>query len=281
MFRIVKDDVPPMAPGCSPLLEDFLKQCFNKDPSKRPSADLLCEHQWLKQNWGAHKELRPQDSIPFLRRVSADLQKSEAARYLSQIEMPDGQRADDPISSSPTGRRISNTSMRPSLDNNEISPRDHSFVKTTFSKPMVCRVCRLSVKKSAVLCAQCSLICHSKCADNAPPTCDLRAQLLLYAQYAEKGTQAPKNPMSDVLMCHTAHPESFDTSPPPQSPIQTAVPHPPTAFKFFKRSRSSQPAETPTTPISSSPQENTPLSRKLTRRSDRPQSLGSNNTETP
>ena len=37
-----------------------------------------------------------------------------------------------------------------------------------------------------MLCAQCSLIAHAKCAGNAPPTCDLRAHLLLYANYAEK-----------------------------------------------------------------------------------------------
>jgi len=39
-----------------------------------------------------------------------------------------------------------------------------------------------------VLCDQCSLIAHSKCAHNAPPTCNLRAQLLLYARYAENGS---------------------------------------------------------------------------------------------
>ncbi|KAF8892268.1 hypothetical protein BD779DRAFT_1670592 [Infundibulicybe gibba] len=101
MFRIVEDDMPPIPDGCSEMLQDFLVQCFNKDPSLRPSADLLCEHPWLKKNWGAHKELRPQDSIPFLRRVSADLHKSDVVRYFSQIDMPESpasdgfQRADD------------------------------------------------------------------------------------------------------------------------------------------------------------------------------------------
>jgi len=79
------------------------------------------------------QELRPQDSIPFLRRVSTDF------RYLSQMDMSDS----SPISASPkhkedsgmispTGRRTSHSSIRP-LDN-DISPREHSFVKTTFSK---------------------------------------------------------------------------------------------------------------------------------------------------
>lgn len=85
------------------------------------------------------QELRPQDSIPFLRRVSADLQKSEVARYLSQIEMPEPSspealaRVDDISSSSPTAPRASNASVHPMADN-DIAPREHSFVKTTFSK---------------------------------------------------------------------------------------------------------------------------------------------------
>ncbi|KAJ7858456.1 kinase-like domain-containing protein [Mycena leptocephala] len=177
MFRIMEDDMPPLPEGCSPLLEDFLTQCFNKDPTKRPSAEVLFEHPWLKKNWGAHKELRSQDSIPFLRRVSFE---SKAAPFLAHTPDP-------PVESeehlSP-GRR-SSPSSRP-MDQ-DISRREHSFIKTTFSKPMVCRVCLLNVKKSAVLCEQCSLIAHSRCVVNAPPTCDLHAQLLLYAQYAERG----------------------------------------------------------------------------------------------
>lgn len=124
---------------------------------------------------------------------------------------------------------------------------------------MVCRVCLENVKKTAVLCAKCSLISHSKCAPNAPPTCDLRSQLLLYAHYAEQGNPAslysnplldhhdiPRAPvaMSDVpYVAHNTPRTSIDTPPPP--PIyHTPAFHPsspPTAFKFmaaFKRSRS-------------------------------------------
>jgi len=104
MFRIVEDDMPPLPEGASPLLQDFLKVCFNKDPTLRPSAELLCEHEWLKKSWSGlqvrssnfrcavltnranEQDLRPQDSIPFLRRVSTDFQKSEALHFLSQID---------------------------------------------------------------------------------------------------------------------------------------------------------------------------------------------------
>ena len=85
------------------------------------------------------QELRPQDSIPFLRRVSTDFQKADVVRYLSQLDLSDS----SPVSASPrhkdefgiilpTERRTSHSSIPP-LDN-DISPREHSFVKTTFGK---------------------------------------------------------------------------------------------------------------------------------------------------
>ncbi len=55
MFHIVEDEAPPIPEGCSPLLQDFLEQCFQKDPAKRPSPEFLCEHPWLKKNWVALK----------------------------------------------------------------------------------------------------------------------------------------------------------------------------------------------------------------------------------
>ncbi|KAF5383862.1 hypothetical protein D9615_003632 [Tricholomella constricta] len=308
MFRIVEDERPPLPESCSPFLQDFLTQCFNKDPKKRPGAELLCEHPWLKQNWGIHKELRPQDSIPFLRRVSADLQKSEFVRYLSQIDMPESPtaetfaRGEDKSKASSPGHRTSEVSIRPLADN-DISPREHSFVKTTFSKPMICRVCLHNVKKSAVLCAQCSLIAHSKCAVNAPPTCDLRAQLLLYAKYAEKGNPASiysnpaeglresaPGPASDVAFVAHSPRTSIDiTTPSPQAPIPPH-PVPPTAYKFmgaFKRSRSNLSPE-PNPPVAASSSTTKAREEKVIRKKaqvtakpgkDRPQSLTSNSTD--
>jgi serine/threonine protein kinase len=51
MFRIVEDDIPPLPEGCTELLQDFLKQCLQKDPNDRPTAELLCEHEWLRESW--------------------------------------------------------------------------------------------------------------------------------------------------------------------------------------------------------------------------------------
>lgn len=132
---------------------------------------------------------------------------------------------------------------------------------------MICRVCLLNVKKIAVLCSECSLISHPKCAVNAPPTCDLRAQLLLYAQYAEKGNPTsiytnpaddihvrPKVSMSDVPYVADSGRDSVDTPLSPKSPTSAS---PPSAFTFmsaFKRSRTSiSPEPIPSPPSASSP----------------------------
>ncbi|KAF6761708.1 STE/STE11/cdc15 protein kinase [Ephemerocybe angulata] len=253
MEREIKDAPPPSPDiwslGCTvvelltgrPPYSEIANSMSVMTPSARPSAEMLCEHPWLKANWTELKDLRPQDSIPFLRRVSTDLHKTDVVRYLSQMD-----NSESPVSEtfvrgdagkvSPMGRRTSHSSVRP-LPENDISPREHSFVKTTFSKPMMCRVCLLNVKKSAVLCAQCSLISHAKCAINAPPTCDLRAQLLLYAQYAEKGNPGSvySNPldllgeskrpgaMSDVpYVAHSASGRTSTDTPPPPSPAGQA-----------------------------------------------------------
>jgi hypothetical protein len=168
---------------------------------------------------------------------------------------------------------------------------------------MVCRVCLLNVKRSAVICAQCSLIAHSKCAGNSPPTCDLRAQLLLYAQYAEKGNPSsayanpldgltdsqvanlPLGPMSEVpYVTHTPR-SSFDGLLPQSPPAQSTPAHPPTAFKFlnpFKRSRALSPepgqaSSKPSTPLPP-PKDEKPRGKKLKRNPDRRESVASSST---
>lgn len=47
LFRIVNDDHPPLPEGISPLVRDFLMQCFQKDPNLRVTAKKLLKHPWI------------------------------------------------------------------------------------------------------------------------------------------------------------------------------------------------------------------------------------------
>lgn len=308
MFRIVEDEMP-IPEECSEPLKDFLQQCFQKEPSMRPDAELLCEHPWLKKNWDALKELRPQDSIPFLRRVSTDLKKTDVAYVASmdinRIESPFSVASVQEETSKSPRRRLSSgpSPPIPLLEDTPFTPRDHSFIKTTFGKPMVCRVCMGSVKRSAVICDKCNLITHSKCAPEAPPTCDFRSQLLLYAQYAEQGSPVgipldgsnglhpPSTTIPSEVSFATPSPRpSSDVTPSSQSPSPTPL----NAYKFvnpFKRSRSSLAIENRSPPSASASPISQPLShddvapkRKLPKlpsnmiSEERPHSLSSNST---
>ena len=56
LFRIVNDDHPPLPEGCSPLVRDFLMQCFQKDPNLRVSAKKLLKHPWIVSTRKAEKK---------------------------------------------------------------------------------------------------------------------------------------------------------------------------------------------------------------------------------
>ncbi|KAG2136276.1 hypothetical protein BD769DRAFT_1626980 [Suillus cothurnatus] len=266
MFRIVENEMP-IPEECSEPLKDFLQQCFQKEPLMRPNAELLCEHPWLKNNWDALKELRPQDSIPFLRRVSTDLQKIDVAYVASmdinRIESPfSAASVQEEASQSPRRKSSSGPSSPISLPEDTLfTVRDHSFIKITFGKPMVCRVCMGSVKRSAVICDKCNLITHSECAPEAPPTCDLRSQLL---QYAEQGSSVGipldgSNGLhphlsttipSEVSSATSCPRPSLNVTPSSQWPSPTS----PNVYKFmnpFKRSRSSLTTEARSPPSTS------------------------------
>lgn len=47
LFRIVNDDHPPLPESVSPTVQDFLMQCFQKDPNMRVSARKLLKHPWI------------------------------------------------------------------------------------------------------------------------------------------------------------------------------------------------------------------------------------------
>lgn len=74
--------MPPLPP-VSAGLEDFLKLCFIKDPSFRPSAAILFEHPWVCSLDPQLQLLRPQDSVPFLRRVSMNYRHTDSTQLFA------------------------------------------------------------------------------------------------------------------------------------------------------------------------------------------------------
>ncbi|KAF8677773.1 Serine/Threonine protein kinase, catalytic domain [Rhizoctonia solani] len=205
MFRIVEDERPPIPEGFSPMLRNFLELCFNKDPDLRPSAAILFEHPWLKQKWGAYKELRPQDSIPFLRRVSADLQRSDAVRHLAASLDPtlyNGGALEDshylPLA-------------RPTIaiphHSGANTPLEHHFSTNSFSKPMDCNICYEPVRKHALICDHCRIIVHLRCkAESSILACERRHGM----RSPRYDGSTPHSPTSGVLSSSPpSHPETL------------------------------------------------------------------------
>ena len=65
MYNIVQDPHPPLPAGVSEQLEDFLLQCFAKDPTKRPSAKDLTKHAWIVDSRRTMKSVWADSSSEF------------------------------------------------------------------------------------------------------------------------------------------------------------------------------------------------------------------------
>lgn len=100
LFRIVNDDHPPLPEGASPIVRDFLMQCFQKDPNLRVSARKLLKHPWIVNS------KRSDAVVPNDEAVKSVQQWNEA---LKSPESGSLRRASRPMSSSPIpGRREPN-----------------------------------------------------------------------------------------------------------------------------------------------------------------------------
>ncbi|KAF9570955.1 hypothetical protein EC968_001145 [Mortierella alpina] len=203
LFRIVEDERPPLPSNLSVDLLDFLCQCFQKDPSRRPSAGTLGRHVWIKRNF-ASKELKPMDSLPYMKRKSmepkekvllaATLEASTAKRSSTPLGLSSGAPPPSPSAAaihgdgrgtrrrsvdSVSGFYASSTVPAPThaseRQQDQSSGRKttshHQFVKSSFAKPVECRLCHDYVKKQAVICQDCSMVFHRKCQFYVGDTC--------------------------------------------------------------------------------------------------------------
>ena len=143
--------MPPLPEAISDDLSDFLSLCFIKDPEARPKANMMFEHPWVKKynpemvlylvlqditSLISFQALRPQDSVPFLRRVSTDLRRVDSSRlfvptpaYIEQgskigLNGPNG---------IDTRSRESVTSLQ-GRDGSDGGQNQHALITRTFAK---------------------------------------------------------------------------------------------------------------------------------------------------
>jgi serine/threonine protein kinase len=90
LFRIVNDDHPPLPEGASPVVRDFLIQCFQKDPNLRVSAKKLLKHPWIVNAKRA-------DVAPTMKGVEKPTQQAAAQRTIEEwnaaLQSPEGESA--------------------------------------------------------------------------------------------------------------------------------------------------------------------------------------------
>ena len=102
LFRIVNDDHPPLPEGASPIVRDFLMQCFQKDPNLRVSARKLLKHPWIV-NARRSDSVVPKKPTEYNEAVKSVQQWNEALKSPNAGSL---RRTSRPMSSSPIpGRR--------------------------------------------------------------------------------------------------------------------------------------------------------------------------------
>ncbi|CED84355.1 pkinase-domain-containing protein [Phaffia rhodozyma] len=88
LYHIVEGGPPEIPEGCSTALAAFLSQCFEKDPTKRPTAKFLFNHAWLQEQVEIF-ESSNKDSIPFFRRLSLDVASPTKTTRWRSPSLPD------------------------------------------------------------------------------------------------------------------------------------------------------------------------------------------------
>ncbi|KAG9440721.1 hypothetical protein H6P81_020886 [Aristolochia fimbriata] len=105
MFKVLKNECPPIPEMLSPEGKDFIQCCFRRNPLERPSANMLLEHRFLRQSNQTH-------DIP------------GCIQAISRMKLSDlSQNHRDRTSNIPTrkGKHLSNGETGPSLPENSTS----------------------------------------------------------------------------------------------------------------------------------------------------------------
>ncbi|CAB4384200.1 unnamed protein product [Rhizophagus irregularis] len=76
LFRIVQDEHPPLPESASPVVKDFLMQCFQKDGNLRISAKKLLKHPWI-----TNIRKKATDSVPQQEAIKSVQEWNEALKY--------------------------------------------------------------------------------------------------------------------------------------------------------------------------------------------------------
>ncbi|KAG2186391.1 hypothetical protein INT43_002829, partial [Umbelopsis isabellina] len=193
LYRIVEDDVPPLPTGISEPMRKFLLSCFQKDPQKRPSAVELLRHDWLASAFAAEGDV-------------SRLWTSENELFVNKINsFTTMNRSDNCL----PGRPNAGDEDRPRIDLVRLNTRrgslparkaekvhvvHHSFLKTTFEKAIVCKVCEYDIRRHGMFCE----VCHDKCRSLAPHCVNATKHSENYSSRRDASFANPLHPPSNI-----------------------------------------------------------------------------------
>ncbi|CDH49786.1 related to ser thr protein kinase [Lichtheimia corymbifera JMRC:FSU:9682] len=181
MFRIVEDDCPPIPENLSDDLQDFLRNCFQKDPDQRPSAAHLKPHPWIIQHQQKSSAASSSSSIKRRMRQPSIVSEEEESMVSEEPPTIENERnlqyprvyynimPDECVKDNGSDGGLSRRSTldEQAGENEQIPPGAHRFTQTNFGRTIECKVCDGKLEDQVSFCEVCSLVCHDECRHQA------------------------------------------------------------------------------------------------------------------